>query len=56
MQEDARKQNASTCMQLNTSLLTSFRACFDDPMTSDVIMNAGDTSLHAHKLVLASQS
>ena len=56
IQDGAMEQNARACTQLNTSLLTSLTCCFDDPLTSDVVLKADDTSLHAHKIVLAAQS
>lgn len=56
LQEDAKKQNACTCTQLNTSLLTSFDSFFNDSVTVNIVLKAGDTSLHAHKIVLAAQS
>lgn len=56
MQDDAKEQSAQTCMHLNTSLQTSFVAFLDDPVTADVILKAGKTKLHAHRIVLAAQS
>lgn len=56
LQEEAKKQNACSRTQSNTSLRTSFNCYFDDPVTGDVVLKAGDTSLHAHKIVLAAQS
>ena len=44
------------CMQLNTSLQTSFVSFLDDPVTADVILKAGNTELHAHRIILAAQS
>ncbi|KAL3161686.1 hypothetical protein ABBQ38_008785 [Trebouxia sp. C0009 RCD-2024] len=41
---------------LGSALCNNLRALFDDPITSDVAITAGETTIHAHKLVLAAQS
>ena len=41
---------------LSSALCNSTAALFDDPVSSDVVVKAGDATVHAHKVVLAAQS
>lgn len=40
----------------HSALCRNIAALFDDPASSDVAIKAGDTTVHAHKLILAAQS
>ena len=41
---------------LHSALCTNIAALFDDPVSSDVEIKAGDTTVHAHKLILIASS
>lgn len=47
---------AQTCDTLSSALCSNIALLFDDPATSDVVLTAGDTTVHAHKTILAAQS
>ena len=44
------------CDALSSALSSNIAALFDDPVSSDIVIKTGDTTVHAHKLVLAAQS
>lgn len=41
---------------VHSALCTNIAALFDNPVSSDVAIKAGNTTVHAHKLILAAQS
>lgn len=47
---------AQVCNALSSALCCNIALLFDDPASSDVALTAGDTTVHAHKTVLAAQS
>lgn len=40
----------------NSALCCNIALLFDDPVSSDIAIKAGDTTIHAHKSILAAQS
>lgn len=47
---------AQVCETLSSALSCNIALLFDDPASSDVAIKAGDTTVHAHKTILAAQS
>ena len=56
LQIQADELPAQTFDTLSSALCSNIALLFDDPASSDVVLTAGDTTVHAHKTILAAQS